>query len=210
MRFISHVAAITNHLIFKIMKYYVEESLNNFKFWSGGKDTADGLTFEQIDAIEGYLEQMYPDGCYDTDINDFFWFERDFIYKEILHCDEDGNEIGSTKWAEKVLDSVSEDLKYIVELYMDDAFFEGDFNDKESLLENFDEYIENFKDMNGDFIHVGDKCHWFDPAVEDYETDEEYNEQCETIREIVEIRSDMVVLDGDTEVLAEEIEIIHD
>lgn len=71
------------------MKYYVEESLRNFKFWSGGKDTADDLTCEQIDLIEEYLEEIYPDGCSDTDINDFFWFERDFIYNEILGIGED-------------------------------------------------------------------------------------------------------------------------
>ena len=62
------------------MKYYVEESLRNFNFWSGGKDTADALTLEQIDTIESYLEDIQPaEGWSDTEINDFFWFERDTI-----------------------------------------------------------------------------------------------------------------------------------
>lgn len=62
------------------MRYYVEESLRNFKFWSGGKDTADALSYEQIDTIESMLEDIYPDGeISDTQINDFFWFERDTI-----------------------------------------------------------------------------------------------------------------------------------
>lgn len=62
------------------MKYYVEESLRNFNFWSGAKDTADALTLEQIDTIENYMEDIEPaEGWSDTAINDFFWFERDTI-----------------------------------------------------------------------------------------------------------------------------------
>lgn len=34
------------------MKYYVEDSLSNFQFWSGGKDRADLLTSEQFDTVE--------------------------------------------------------------------------------------------------------------------------------------------------------------
>ena len=62
------------------MKYYVEESLRNFNFWSGGKDTADSLSCEQIDKIEEMMEECEPaEGWSDTDINDFFWFETETI-----------------------------------------------------------------------------------------------------------------------------------
>lgn len=56
-----------------------EISLRNFEFWSGAKYTAEVLTPEQIDTIETYLEDLYPDGASDTDINDIFWFERDML-----------------------------------------------------------------------------------------------------------------------------------
>lgn len=63
------------------MKYIVEESLRNFPFWDGGKDTAEGLTDEQLDQIEEELEANPPeDGWTDTAINDLFWFDRDYIY----------------------------------------------------------------------------------------------------------------------------------
>ena len=61
------------------MIYTVEQSLRNFQFWSGAKDTADQLTAEQIDQIESVLEDCYPDGITDTQINDIFWFEDDWI-----------------------------------------------------------------------------------------------------------------------------------
>ena len=60
------------------MKYYVEKSLNDFEFWSGAADTIEELTSYEIDKIETMLEE---DNCEmsETDINDFFWFERDTI-----------------------------------------------------------------------------------------------------------------------------------
>lgn len=61
------------------MKFYGEISLRNFNFWSGGKDTAEALSLEEIDTVGSMLEDAYPDGMEETDINDFFWFERDTI-----------------------------------------------------------------------------------------------------------------------------------
>lgn len=54
-------------------------SLSDFKFWSGAVDRASKLTSEDFDTIESVLSDMYPDGMTDTEVNDFFWFEEDFI-----------------------------------------------------------------------------------------------------------------------------------
>lgn len=70
------------------MKYIVEESLSNFDAWSGGKDTKDDLTEEQLDQIEELIEELCPDEPpTDTDINDFLWFERDFIAQHLGFSD---------------------------------------------------------------------------------------------------------------------------
>lgn len=61
------------------MKYYKEESLCNFEFWSGAKERASVLTDKDFDSIEAQLEDLYPDGMSEPDINDFFWFEEDTI-----------------------------------------------------------------------------------------------------------------------------------
>ena len=61
------------------MKYYVENSLSNFEFWSGAKDRAKVLTESDFDNIEAQLEDLFPEGMSETDINDFFWFEEDAI-----------------------------------------------------------------------------------------------------------------------------------
>lgn len=61
------------------MKITSEKSLRNFEFWSGAEDRARALTCEELDTIENELESMYPDGMDETLLNDFFWFDFDFI-----------------------------------------------------------------------------------------------------------------------------------
>ena len=61
------------------MKIYTEKSLNDFDFWSGAKDTVKYLTEDEINQIESILEDCFPDGMSETEINDFFWFEDDTI-----------------------------------------------------------------------------------------------------------------------------------
>ena len=61
------------------MKVYTEQSLKDFDFWSGARDRVKYLTDDQFDTIEAILEDAYPDGMTDTEINDFFWFEEDTI-----------------------------------------------------------------------------------------------------------------------------------
>ena len=119
------------------MKYYVEESLSNFKFWSGAKENAAELTEEQFNEIESILESLYPEGMSDTEINDLFWFEFDWI-KEILNREQlislkqdyIGNVInfcGETYWGELAdADSLVSDTE-IFSYYDGVKFCEEDF-----------------------------------------------------------------------------------
>lgn len=63
------------------MKIISDISLKDFGFWSGARDCADQLTDEQFDQVEAVLEDMYPDGMTDTQLNDIFWFESDSVYE---------------------------------------------------------------------------------------------------------------------------------
>lgn len=49
------------------------------RLWSGGADTIQDLTNAEIETILCTLEDVFPDGMSLTDLNDFFWFERDTI-----------------------------------------------------------------------------------------------------------------------------------
>ena len=66
------------------MKITSEMSLKNFKAWSGAKDTLNKLIeLDKCDELEFILDDLYPDGLSDTQLNDILWFEDEWIY-EIL------------------------------------------------------------------------------------------------------------------------------
>lgn len=72
------------------MKIYAEKALRDFEFWAGAKDNASELTYEQLDAVESILEDLYPDGMEETTINDLFWFEFDSIQEWLgMETEED-------------------------------------------------------------------------------------------------------------------------
>ena len=71
------------------MKVYKEMNLRNFKFWSGAKDNAETLTDEQLDMVDSILEELYPYGMNETEINDFFWFGFDTIREWLGIKDEE-------------------------------------------------------------------------------------------------------------------------
>jgi len=79
------------------MKIYREIPLTEFEFWAGGKQTVEELTEDELDQIEQILEEIYPEGMDETEVNDFFWFERELIaewlgyedFDEIMERDEE-------------------------------------------------------------------------------------------------------------------------
>lgn len=63
------------------MKIYREANLRHFEFWAGAKQRVEKLTSEELDQLQEIFEDLdlYPDGLSETDINDIFWFEEDWI-----------------------------------------------------------------------------------------------------------------------------------
>ena len=61
------------------MKIYCEISLENFEAWSGGSYTLCTLTHEQCEELESIIDEIYPDGLSETELNDLLWFEDDTI-----------------------------------------------------------------------------------------------------------------------------------
>ena len=66
------------------MKITSEMSLKNFKAWSGAKDTLNKLIeLDKCDDLEFILDDLYPDGLTDTQLNDILWFEDEWIYETL-------------------------------------------------------------------------------------------------------------------------------
>ena len=71
------------------MKIWTEDSIRNFNFWSGGRDTVNDLTWEDFDILEPLIEEMFGGEVEDVELNDFFWFERDTIAEWLGYEDYD-------------------------------------------------------------------------------------------------------------------------
>lgn len=85
-----------------IMTIATEIKLRDFKFWSGAANTRMYLTDDEVDMIEAALEEdTEGKPMTDTELNDLFWFDMDYI-AEILGY-EDWDTMFNTKgrWVEK-------------------------------------------------------------------------------------------------------------
>ena len=69
------------------MKIYTEKALSNVQWWSGARDTAEYLTNADFETLETELERLYPDGIGETELNDLFWFGKDWIAELLGYTD---------------------------------------------------------------------------------------------------------------------------
>lgn len=69
------------------MKIYTEQALSDVQWWSGARDTAEHLTDSDFETLETELEQLYPAGIDETELNDLFWFEEDWIAEILGYTD---------------------------------------------------------------------------------------------------------------------------
>ena len=64
-------------------------SLRAFEAWSGAKDTKQLILDNGKESdFEFMLQDLYPDGMTDTQLNDILWFEEDWIC-EMLGIDNE-------------------------------------------------------------------------------------------------------------------------
>ena len=57
------------------MRVISEMRLSAFQFWSGGKDNASMLDYDELDEVGYMLDDIYSEGVEDVFINDLFWFD---------------------------------------------------------------------------------------------------------------------------------------
>lgn len=56
--------------------------LNSFNAWSGAVDILDRIQREgKCDELERVLEDLYPDGMTETQLNDLLWFDSEQVYE---------------------------------------------------------------------------------------------------------------------------------
>ena len=66
------------------MKIVSETTLKSFKAWAGAVDTQKKIiSADKADEFDSMIEELYPDGLTDTQLNDILWFEEEWIYETL-------------------------------------------------------------------------------------------------------------------------------
>ena len=95
------------------MKYVVECDLEHFEAWSGGRDTLDTLIEKGVcNNVESLIDEINANAeepMTETGVNDFLWFERDFIAEHLGYSDWDEFEYGDDEEEEEEDDEEEEE-----------------------------------------------------------------------------------------------------
>ena len=109
-----------------------ELDLNSFQAWSGAKDTLDRIQREgKCSLLEQILEDTYPDGMTETELNDLLWFDSESVYEWLG--------IRSEEQIEKEIKEAEEELAEV------QSNLEDDLDDDELTTEERAEIIENYQ-----------------------------------------------------------------
>lgn len=75
------------------MKVYQEIGIRDFEAWSGAIVTKD-LIIEnnKEDEFDALIEELYPDGIDETQLNDILWFDDEWVLESLGIEDEDEDE----------------------------------------------------------------------------------------------------------------------
>lgn len=74
------------------MKVYNDNlSLANFDAWSGAVDTKETILNEgKVEEFDSLIEELYPDGLTDTQLNDLLWFDEEWLFEMLgIEIDEE-------------------------------------------------------------------------------------------------------------------------
>jgi hypothetical protein len=62
------------------MKVISEISISDFESWSGAKETQERILQEgKGEEFDALIEELYPDGLTDTQLNDILWFDESIL-----------------------------------------------------------------------------------------------------------------------------------
>lgn len=66
------------------MKIIKEMGLKNFEAWSGAIDTKNIIIEAgKCDDFEYLIEELYPEGLTETQLNDLLWFESEWLFESL-------------------------------------------------------------------------------------------------------------------------------
>ena len=116
-----------------------ELDLKNFEAWSGAKDTLERIINEgKCGLLEQFLDDTFPDGMTETELNDLLWFDSESVY-EWLGIRSEGQ-------IEKEIEEAEAELEYNLnelEFDLDDDLTEEERRD---IIESYQPEIDEIKE----------------------------------------------------------------
>ena len=72
------------------MRVYQEISFEDFDAWSGAVDTKEKIIDAgKAEEFEALVEELFPNGVDETELNDFLWFDDDYIFESLGITEDD-------------------------------------------------------------------------------------------------------------------------
>lgn len=66
------------------MALIVNVGIDGYNPWSGAVSTWEEIQeANKVDELEYLLEEIYPEGITDTQLNDLLWFESDWVFAQL-------------------------------------------------------------------------------------------------------------------------------
>lgn len=120
-----------------------ELDLNSFQAWSGAVDTLERIQREgKCSLLEQILDDIYPDGMTETELNDLLWFEPETVY-EWLGIRSEGQIEKEIEEAETELEEKLSDLEFD----LDDDLTE---EERKDIIESYQPEIDEIKEIIAD------------------------------------------------------------
>ena len=120
-----------------------ELNLNSFQAWSGAKETLERIQREgKCAELENVLEELYPDGMTETELNDLLWFDSESVYEWLGIRSEAQIE----KEIEEAEDELEEKLSDL-EFDLDDDLTE---EERKDIIESYQPEIDEIKERIAD------------------------------------------------------------
>ena len=120
-----------------------ELDLNSFQAWSGAVDTLERIQREgKCAELENVLEELYPDGMTETELNDLLWFDSESVYEWLG--------IRSEAQIEKEIEEAEEELEEKLsdlEFDLDDDLTE---EERKDIIESYQPEINEIKERIAD------------------------------------------------------------
>ena len=121
-----------------------ELDLNSFEAWSGAKETLERIRREgKCEELENVLEELYPDGMTETELNDLLWFDSESVYEWLGIRSEEQIE-KEIKEAEEELEELQSNLKD----HLDDD--ELTTEERAEIIESYQPDIDEIKERIAD------------------------------------------------------------